>query len=437
MTTITNNERADLAIKYASASGKGITDITKKSAVRYFEKLEKHNITAAIIEDYFNAVIRPRGVYRNIYQDILTARDILHYMEENGRDHEDHEETKEETPEDHEETRDEEREHKHEETREDHEERDYHEEEENRGAALAASLEAFVKQYSSATVDAAKVREIVRDELASASLRHITYDINGVQHDVKGITHARFNTVLSMLAAHEYPYLHGPAGTGKNIIAKQAAEALGINFYYQSQIFQPYEIKGYVDANGVYQKTEFYKAFKNGGLFMLDEVDASTPEAVTVLNDALANGAYTFPNGERLKAPDTFYCIAAGNTLGKGASDEYTARNALDASTLDRFSPLFIDYDEKIENSLTSDTELLAFIRATRKACTNAGVQLVVSYRAIIKIEKFKSANMTTEDALTCGLFKHLERDDIRMILHELPAENAYTTATKHAYNIY
>lgn len=69
----------------------------------------------------------------------------------------------------------------------------------------------------------------------------------------------------------------GPAGSGKTTIASQVAQALGLDFYCYGAISQAFEFLGYYDANGKYVETDFYRAFKHGGLVLMDEMDASTP----------------------------------------------------------------------------------------------------------------------------------------------------------------
>ena len=66
------------------------------------------------------------------------------------------------------------------------------------------------------------------------------------------------------------------------------------------------------------------------------------------LNACLANGYFDFPN-ETIKAHKDFRVISAGNTIGRGASDDYVGRQALDLSTLDRFLAVKIDYDKNID----------------------------------------------------------------------------------------
>ena len=161
-------------------------------------------------------------------------------------------------------------------------------------------------------------------------------------HEVKGVTHEAFEKVLNLVNLDIPVFLSGPAGTGKNVICKQVAQALGIDFYFTNAVTQEYQIKGFIDANGTFHETEFYKAFTNGGLFFLDEMDGSIPETLIMLNAAIANRYFDFPTGKVEAHPD-FRVIAAGNTVGTGADIEYTGRYQLDASSLDRFGLVKVD----------------------------------------------------------------------------------------------
>lgn len=76
------------------------------------------------------------------------------------------------------------------------------------------------------------------------------------------------------------------------VICQQVAEALGLDFYFTNAVTQEYKLTGFIDANGNYQETQFYKAFTKGGLFFLDEMDASIPETLIILNAAIANRYY-------------------------------------------------------------------------------------------------------------------------------------------------
>lgn len=115
-------------------------------------------------------------------------------------------------------------------------------------------------------------------------------------HKIIGTTHEKFDEVANIVNLDIPVYLTGKAGTGKNVICQQVAEALGLDFYFTNAVTQEYKLTGFIDANGVYQETQFYKAFTHGGLFFLDEMDASIPETLIILNAAIANRYFDFPH---------------------------------------------------------------------------------------------------------------------------------------------
>lgn len=59
---------------------------------------------------------------------------------------------------------------------------------------------------------------------------------NAPKTEVEGITHEKFDEVLTYIANNEHVYLHGPAGSGKNVLAEQVANALGLKFYSASTL---------------------------------------------------------------------------------------------------------------------------------------------------------------------------------------------------------
>ena len=233
------------------------------------------------------------------------------------------------------------------------------------------------------------------------------------------VLHEKFDQILTATIDNEPLYFFGPAGTGKSYLARQLAKALDIGYYYTNNVTDEVQIKGFIDANGRYHETEFFKAFTQGGIFLLDELDASIPETLTMLNEAIANGYFPFPNGKVNAHPD-FHCVAAGNTFGTGADNEYTGRYQLDAATLNRFGVVRVDYDERIENAMCdNDSVLVKFARDYRKAVKDCGVSSPCTYRDIRRLHKF-DAYMDKADALQIGLTKGLPGDDLRMVHNKL-----------------
>ena len=237
---------------------------------------------------------------------------------------------------------------------------------------------------------------------------------------VTGVLHEKFDEVLQIVSLDIPVYLTGKAGTGKNVICKQIAEALGLDFYFTNAVTQEYKLTGFIDANGRYQETQFYKAFTNGGVFFLDEMDASVPETLIILNAAIANRYFDFPIGKVEAHPD-FRVIAAGNTLGTGADNNYTGRYCLDRASLDRFAMVNIDYSQKIEMAMAdNNTELVKFCHAFRKVTEKSGIECLFSYRTINRIAKLESVFDNLSKVIQISLLKGLDIDDVNILSSEL-----------------
>ena len=185
-------------------------------------------------------------------------------------------------------------------------------------------------------------------------------------------------------------------------------------------VTQEFKLTGFVDANGHYVETSFYKAFKNGGVFFLDELDGSAPEALININTALANKYFDFPGVGRVEAHKNFRCIAAGNTVCTGATEEYTGRFALDAASMDRFYFIHIDYSERIEKALAAgDVDLVAFAHKFRESCKERNIQALFTYRSISRIRKLKSV-IPMKRLLWGSLFKGMDYETVSDILSDM-----------------
>ena len=127
------------------------------------------------------------------------------------------------------------------------------------------------------------------------------------------------------------------------------------------------------------------------------------------------------------KHPD-FYCIAAGNTNGQGATEEYCGRYQMDESSRDRFAFIKIDYNEKIEKSIAGvHTDVVEFIHDIRQAAAKLQIKLIAGYRAIGKLCKFYDSDV--EFTLNAYIFKGMNIDDIKQISGCLCKNNRYTDA--------
>lgn len=276
-----------------------------------------------------------------------------------------------------------------------------------------------------------KVRDFISKEYGVIERKVVTI-IDGKKYEGEGVTHDKFDTIVKFVANNEPVFLTGPAGSGKNVLCQQVAEALGLNFYFSNAVTQEYKITGFTDAMGVFHESQFYKAFKNGGLFMLDEMDASIPEVLVILNAAIANRYFDFPAPiGYVEAHPDFRVIAAGNTFGLGANYEYVGRNQLDMASLDRFAVVRVGYDRNIElNVAQGNTELVDFAEDARNAAEKSGIRFIVSYRAIGRMAKLEGLLGLEETLKTCFV-KSLEADDIKALTSNMTVSNKYASALK------
>jgi MoxR-like ATPase len=205
-----------------------------------------------------------------------------------------------------------------------------------------------------------------------------------------------FGDLLACLKAGVNVLMVGPAGSGKTTGAMRAAAKLGLPFYGQSVCAQSSksDLAGYMDAGGSYRGTCFRKAYETGGVFLLDEMDAGNPNVLVVLNAAIANGEYIFPDGQKVVAHKDFRCVAAANTWGQGADRQYIGRNQLDAATLDRFVKLSWDYDERHEMRIAPNADWTRYVQKVRAAVMQLRLRVVVSPRASITGGNLLNAGM-------------------------------------------
>lgn len=259
---------------------------------------------------------------------------------------------------------------------------------------------------------------------------------DGSKKSAGGIQHEKFETILKYLTADVPVFMSGAAGTGKSSIAKNAAKALGLDFYFSGAVNDIYKFTGFIDANGHYSKTQFYDFCCNGGVFFLDEMDASIPEVLVALNAAIANRYFDFPCG-KVELNENCRFICAGNTYGNGADAQYkyTGRYQLDAATLDRFAVVEIDYSNEIFNAVTNgNKDLICFIGSLRKAAQTVGASLILSYRAAQNVTAMESVGLSTADCVKQCIAKGLSKDTAHMIAERLNGSDKYTAAWKEIF---
>lgn len=157
--------------------------------------------------------------------------------------------------------------------------------------------------------------------------------------------------VLKLATARIPVMLIGPAGTGKSHLAQQVASMIRTESHpdglpYGETPMTPGATRGDLlgrmtaspDKSDRFVLSRFVEIYSGGGVFNFEEIDASDPGMLIVVNNALASGRlFNSVNGEVYTRHPDFVPMATANTFGMGADAKYTGREKLDLATIDRF----------------------------------------------------------------------------------------------------
>ena len=278
----------------------------------------------------------------------------------------------------------------------------------------SASLQHTLDEQAAQT--ARNVAEIVERMQAKGVMR-IEVKLQGGDTKKIGVVHYKTGDVAKAASLEGMNILLvGPAGSGKTTCCEKVAEILGLPFHAMSvgPETMKSDLLGFVDAAGNYHTTELRRAFENGGLLLLDELDAGSAGSITVLNSLLANGYCAFPDGMVKRHPN-FRCIAAANTFGRGADRMYVGRNQLDAATLDRFKVMDFDYDEAMERQLAGNDLWVDKVQRYRQKAFSLKLRVVISPRASIDGARLLN-QFTEEEVEEMCIWKGLDRATVEKI---------------------
>lgn len=308
-------------------------------------------------------------------------------------------------------------------------------------ANIFASLqsEAYNKGYNKAQEEAsakidnltAQVEELKAQPKGTGTVINLTIEGKTTTKVIQAIVNPNAEEILDYLKEGENVFLWGPAGAGKNVLGEQLADMLNVDFYYMNTVYTKYDITGFTDAQGNYIPTAVINWLRaSGGLLFLDEICTNAPEANTAINALLANKYIVLQNGEVLKMSARHYVVAADNTNGLGATEEYNGRYKMDESTRDRFAFFFIDYDAAVEESIVGEKkDILSFIYDLRRITKECNISLILGYRCITRLVKFytRDAVRTIDHNITKGM----EQDTINEIASRLDNSTKWHKAFK------
>jgi hypothetical protein len=287
-----------------------------------------------------------------------------------------------------------------------------------------ADLMALTRNLVAQAVDATKA------ELVAAGVVKQTLEVKlpGCEaRPVEGQAHPALPRCVRLAAARRNVLLVGPAGSGKTHLAGQVAAALGLPFAHISCSagMSEGQLTGRLLPVGdggrfEYVRSEFVKAYEDGGVFLFDEIDAADANTLLVLNSALANGQMALanrPENPVAKRHPDFVAVAAANTFGTGADRQYVGRSQLDESTLDRFriGQVEMDYDAAVEEALCPDAELRGRLQGYRAAIRANRLRRIVSTRFLRDAYLMKQAG-DTEAEIDAALFAGWSADEVRKV---------------------
>lgn len=279
-------------------------------------------------------------------------------------------------------------------------------------AALFSTLEDDVKKQ----VNDIATKQISDLEQMIEKYGRLEVSVNGTRNIITGLKHVQLPQLITY-AAHRLPtLLVGMAGTGKTHAAEQVSESLGLPFYAISVGAQTSksDIMGYMHANGGYVKSMFREAYENGGVFLMDEIDAGNANVLIQVNSALSNKYCAFPDG-MVKRHENFVFIASANTFGNGANRMYVGRNQLDAATLDRFIVMEWMVDNELENALAGEDETgkrwYEAVIAVRKYIESNGLRALVTPRATLRGATLLASGVDFDEVLEVALLAPLPSD--------------------------
>ncbi len=287
--------------------------------------------------------------------------------------------------------------------------------------AIARAIEGKVKASG---IDEEKVREIasettttmMQEVVEEIKKRRAPKEIVVVTPDQKkleiGVQHKQFETLLKLAQLRMNSFLVGPAGSGKTQAVENIAKALELPFYMVSVGLQTTktDLLGYMDVRGQYVASHLRRAYEQGGVFLMDEIDAGNPNVLTVINAMTSNSVAAFPDKMVAKHAN-FVFMAAGNTFGHGGDIQYVGRNQIDAATLDRFVVVRFEYDEDLESTFTGNTEWLAMVRSVRRAAAKLREKLIVSPRAVIKGDAMIANGFKPDECLEMLVYRGISKD--------------------------
>lgn len=203
--------------------------------------------------------------------------------------------------------------------------------------------------------------------------------------------HSKHYETTTLVEAGVSVLLTGERGTGKTTLVKDVANTLNLTFFSMSMTRQTTlsHLLGFMNVNGIYIPSQLRTAAESGGVFLLDEIDASDPNVILCLN-TIENGYIAFPD-KVVDIHADFRLLATSNPQDNHR--DYNGRAKLDAATLDRFDIINIEKDDILEQSLV-DFHTYSHIELVRECLEEVNSPVYISMRDSIRFQKRKELGL-------------------------------------------
>lgn len=226
-------------------------------------------------------------------------------------------------------------------------------------------------------------------------------------------------------------YIYGISGLGKTMQVEQAC-AKHKRPFFRVQVTKDSTSEDLVgsysliNGNTVWVDGPILKAYRSGGILLLDEIDLNP--TLMVLQGVLENKPlYVFQTGELVRPKKGFQVFATGNTKGDGSNFEYVGTTTLNKAFLERFDWIVeqkvptIKAERRIierwlkVSSINMDEDLLntffKFVDIVWKSWQSGDASIFLSTRRIQSIIKGWTICESMSDAIELALAHYSDEE--------------------------